>query len=153
MKNSLYASEFSSEIPSGKSKNKIASLRSHTSAVVLGALIASTSASAADIKDAWNENFYNYEGATIFCPVFGFIVELGEKNACDAILEGKIDDNTTEETAQVQKDYATCTELNDKYMAFLKEQKEELNALNLAKQNEELKNTLNEHPHVAGVTK
>ena len=151
MKNSLYASEFSSEIPSGKLKSKIASLRSHTSAVVLGALIAS--APAASAEDASNENFYNYEGATMFRPIFGFIVELGEKNACDSILEGKFDDNAIEENAQVQKDYATCTELNDKYMAFLKEQKEELNALNLAKQNEELKNALNKHPHVARNTK
>lgn len=111
------------------------------------------SAPAASAEDASNENFYNYEGATIFRPVFGFIVELGEKNACDAILEGKIDDNAAKENAQVQKDYATCTELNDKYMTFLKEQKEELDAINLAKQNEELKNALNEHPHVAGVTK
>ena len=69
------------------------------------------------------------------------------------ILEDKFDDNAVEENAQVQKDYAICTELNDKYMTFLKEQKEELDALNLAKQNEELKNALDEHPHVAGVTK
>jgi hypothetical protein len=151
MKNSLHPSEFSSEIPSGKLKSKIASLRSHTSAVVLGALIAS--APAASAEDASNENFYNYEGATMFRPIFGFMVELGEKNACDAILEGKIDDNAAKENAQVQKDYSTCTELNDKYMTFLKEQKEDLDAINLAKQNEELKNALNEHPHVAGVTK
>ena len=89
----------------------------------------------------------------MFRPVFGFIVELGEKNACDTILEGKFDDNAVEENAQVQKDYATCTELNDKYMAFLKEKEEALDAIDLAKQNEELKNALNEHPHVAGVTK
>ena len=52
MKNSLHTSEFGSESFLEKSKSKISSLRSHTSAVVLGALIASTSASAADIKDA-----------------------------------------------------------------------------------------------------
>ena len=89
----------------------------------------------------------------MFRPVFGFIVELGEKNACDTILEGKFDESATEENAQIQKDYATCTELNDKYMAFLKEKEEALDAIDLAKQSEELKNALNEHPHVAGVTK
>lgn len=107
----------------------------------------------ASAENEWYENFYNYEGATIYHPAFGFPVSLEEENACEQILEEKFDESVTEENAQVQKDYATCTELNDKYMTFLKEQKEELDALNLAKQNEELKNALNKHPHVAGNTK
>ena len=59
----------------------------------------------------------------MFRPIFGFIVELGEKNVCVSILEGKLDDNAIEENAQVQEDYATCTELNDKYMTFFKRTK------------------------------
>ena len=151
MKNNLHTSEFWSESFLEKLKSKISLLQSHASAMVLSVMLASVPAASAE--DAWYENFYNYEGATMFRPIFGFIVELGEKNVCDSILEGKLDDNAIEENAQVQEDYATCTELNDKYMTFLKEQKEELDALNLAKQNEELKNTLNKHPHVAGNTK
>ena len=89
----------------------------------------------------------------MFRPVFGFIVELGEKNACDTILEGKFDESATEENAQIQKDYATCTELNNAYLAFLKEKKEESDELNLAEQQEKMKDAIHQHPHVAGNTK
>ena len=99
------------------------------------------------------ENFYNYEGATIYRPAFGFPVSLEEEKACEQILEEKFDESATEENAQVQKDYATCTELNNAYLAFLKEKKEELDELNLAEQQEKMKDAIHQHPHVAGNTK
>jgi hypothetical protein len=48
MKNSLHASEFSSENLLEKSKSKIASLRSRTSAVVLSVMLASVPAASAE---------------------------------------------------------------------------------------------------------
>ena len=48
MKNNLHASEFSSENLLEKSKSKIASLRSRTSAVVLSVMLASVPAASAE---------------------------------------------------------------------------------------------------------
>ena len=107
----------------------------------------------ASAENEWYENFYNYEGATIYHPAFGFPVSLEEEKACEQILEEKFDESATEENAQVQKDYATCTELNNAYLAFLKEKKEELDELNLAEQQEKMKDAIHQHPHVAGNTK
>ena len=107
----------------------------------------------ASAENEWYENFYNYEGATIYHPAFGFPGSLEEENACEQILEEKFDESVTEENAQVQKDYATCTELNNAYLAFLKEKKEELDELNLAEQQEKMKDAIHQHPHVAGNTK
>jgi hypothetical protein len=107
----------------------------------------------ASAENEWYENFYNYEGATIYHPAFGLPVSLEEEKACEQILEEKFDENATEENAQVQKDYAICTELNNAYLAFLKEKKEELDELNLAEQQEKMKDAIHQHPHVAGNTK
>lgn len=151
MKNSLHTSEFWSESFLERSKSKISSLRSHTSAMVLSVMMVSMPVASAE--NEWYENFYNYEGATIYHPTFGFPVSLEEEKACEQILEEKFDESAIEENAQIQKDYVTCTELNNAYLAFLKEKKEELDELNLAEQQEKMKDAIHQHPHVAGNTK
>ena len=93
-------------------------------------------------ENEWCGNFYNYEGATIYHPAFGFPVSLEEEKSCEWILEEKFDESATEENAQIQKDYTTCTELNNAYLAFLKEKKEELGELNLAEQQEKMKDVI-----------
>ena len=40
----------------------------------------------ASAENEWYENFYNYEGATIYHPTFGFPVSLEEEKACEHLV-------------------------------------------------------------------